>query len=363
MYNTLTQSTYNGKLTSIILLGKIERQKFIMSMQENNWESHLNNLAYEALHECIPEEVNQDGKKRLEEAYSHCGHLTRFHSKTFSMASRFLPAEKQPATNALYAFCRVSDDLVDQWGSEHPEILQAWKNKSLNHFSNQDISLTIQSDPSQHYLIDTTEYNEDLVALAWADTCHNFNIPCKYAEQLIDGVALDFQKNRYESFDELAGYCYGVACTVGLMAMHIIGYESPDAIPYAIRLGIALQLTNILRDIGEDWRMGRLYLPQQELEAFGITEEHIDNGIVDQRWQDFMKFQIKRARKLYAESKPGIKILDPQGRFAITAAAQLYEGILDDIEAHEYQVFTRRAHLSNAAKLRRLPAIWYQAKF
>jgi phytoene synthase len=184
----------------------------------------------------------------------------------------------------------------------------------------------------------------------------------RYAEQLIAGVARDVTVHRYGSFEDLAAYCYGVASTVGLMAMHIIGYAGKDAIPYAVKLGVALQLTNILRDVGEDWRSGRLYLPQDELAAYALAEDDIAAGVVDGRWRAFMRFQIDRTRKLYAEALPGIGLLDPDGRFAIGAAAGLYRGILDDIEAHDYDVFSRRAHVSTAGKLAKLPGIWWRSK-
>jgi phytoene synthase len=119
-----------------------------------------------------------------------------------------------------------------------------------------------------------------------------------------------------------------------------------------------LQLTNILRDVGEDWRAGRLYLPQQELAEYGLAEADIAAGRIDDRWRSFMRFQIGRTRQLYAEAMPGIALLDSDGRFAIAAAADLYRRILDDIEIHDYDVFTRRAHLSAWDKLRRLPGIW-----
>ena len=147
------------------------------------------------------------------------------------------------------------------------------------------------------------------------------------------------------------------------MTMHIVGYSSKEAIPYAVKLGVALQLTNILRDVAEDWQKGRLYLPQEELAAFGLTEVDIQNGRVDERWRAFMRFQISRARQLYAEALPGIKMLGKSGRFAIGAAAELYQGILDDIEANNYDVFSRRAYVSDWNKLTRLPGIWWRTRF
>ncbi len=146
------------------------------------------------------------------------------------------------------------------------------------------------------------------------------------------------------------------------MSMHIIGFFTEEAIEYAVKLGVALQLTNILRDINEDWERGRLYLPQEELDRFGLTENDIDRGIVTDRWREFMKFQIARARRLYAEAWPGIAMLNPDGRLAIAAAADLYRAILNDIEAHDYNVFNRRAHLTKWEKLRRLPGLWWRVQ-
>ncbi|MCD6519240.1 MAG: phytoene/squalene synthase family protein [Anaerolineae bacterium] len=202
----------------------------------------------------------------------------------------------------------------------------------------------------------------DPVALAWVDTMLRYRIPVGYAEQLIDGVAQDLRISSYRTFEELAAYCYGVASTVGLMPMHIIGFSGEEAIPYAVKLGVALQLTNILRDVGEDWRMGRLYLPREELAAYGLCERDVAEGRADQRWRRFMRFQIARNRQLYREAWPGIAFLHPEERFAIAAAAKLYMAILDDIEAHGGDVFHRRAHLSAWGKFRRLPGIWWQVK-
>jgi phytoene synthase len=198
--------------------------------------------------------------------------------------------------------------------------------------------------------------------LAWADTRATYSIPQRYAEQLLDGVASDLTKTRYANFTELTNYCYNVASTVGLMAMHIIGYESDEAIPYAVKLGVALQLTNILRDVAEDWENGRLYLLQDELTTFSLTEADIKAGIVDDRWREFMKFQITRIRQLYTDALPGITLLNKNGRFAIAAAAELYQAILNDIENHDYDIFSRRAYITKWEKLRRLPGIFIRSQ-
>jgi len=203
---------------------------------------------------------------------------------------------------------------------------------------------------------------DDFVAIAWDHSSRHFCIPWRYAEQLIDGVAADLNKTRYNSFTDLASYCYGVACTVGLMSMHIVGFNSDEAILYAIRLGVALQLTNILRDVGEDWKLGRIYLPQDELSAFGIQELDIEKGEVNDNWREFMHCQIDRVRNLYQSALPGISLLDPDGRFAIGAAAELYQAILTGIEKNDYDVFNKRASVGKIEKLRRLPGIWWRTR-
>lgn len=321
-----------------------------MTTNSLHWENNLISLALEAQASHVPEGYQPlDDPFRvapalLDQAYQYCAGLTRFHSRTFFMASGLLPEPKRKAVRALYAFCRVSDDLVDRPEGETRSRLEAWR---LSAF-------------------DTHPGGEDAVALAWADTRQRFQIPRRYAEQLIDGVAQDLQLSgvqpRYQTFSELATYCYGVACTVGLMSMHIIGYASQDAIPYAVRLGVALQVTNILRDVGEDWRIDRVYLPQEELESFGLSEADLARGQVTPAWRQFMRFQIERARGLYTEALLGVALLDPDGRFAIRAAAELYQAILEDIETHDYDVFSRRASISLWGKLRRLPGIYWRSR-
>jgi 15-cis-phytoene synthase len=305
-----------------------------------SWEHQLLALAFEGLEGHILAEPVPAEAGTLDLAYRHCEAVTAEHSRTFFLASALLPAEKRRAVRALYAFCRISDDLVDRAEPNALGRLMAWQERSL----------------SSH------PYEDDLAALAWADTRARYRIPRRYAEQLIEGVSLDIVQNRYESFEELSAYCYGVASTVGLMAMHIIGFEGRQAVPFALKLGVALQLTNILRDVGEDWRAGRVYLPQKELAEFGLGDEDLSCGRVDARWQAFMRFQIERNRQLYREAAPGISLLEPDGRFAITAAADLYQAILDDIEAHQYDVFTRRAHIRTWGKMRRLPRIWWRSR-
>jgi len=303
------------------------------------WEYPLLTQAHIAIEAHTPLEPLNVSQDILDAAFQRSESITRQHSRTFYLAGKLLPRPERRAAHALYSFCLTCDDLVDDASASPKADLEIWRWRSLNAHPNPD----------------------DQIALAWADTRARYNIPRQYAEQLIAGVARDLTTQRYSTFSELSEYCYGVASTVGLMIMHIIGYKDNIAIPYAIKLGVALQLTNILRDVAEDWQMGRLYLPQDELTAFDLTEADIAAGQIDHRWRAFMRFQIARARRLYTEAMPGIALLSQKGRFAIAAAAELYQGILDDIEANDYDVFSRRAHLTTGQKLKRLPGIGWRA--
>ncbi len=313
-----------------------------MATNTHAWEMPLLALAQDAWHSLthVQAAQSQQNADLLNHAYAECEVITADHSRSFHLASGFLPADKRRATRALYAFCRVTDDLIDRPVGDPVAMLARWRHVSLEHEPPPD----------------------DPVAIAWADTRLRYAIPRRYAEQLLDGVARDLRQQRYVTFDELATYCYGVASTVGLMAMHIVGFSGKEAIPYAIKLGVALQVTNILRDVAADFANGRIYLPLDELQDFGITQQDLERGRLNDNWRAFMRFQIARNRQLYEESWPGIAMLDADGRFAIAAASVLYGGILDDIEAHDYDVFTRRAHVSTARKLARLPGIWWRAR-
>jgi phytoene synthase len=144
--------------------------------------------------------------------------------------------------------------------------------------------------------------------------------------------------------------------------MYIVGFKTNAAVSHAIKLGVALQMTNILRDVGEDYRNGRLYLPREELVFYGIREEDIAAGRLTENWRQFMKFQIDRTRQLYTESWQGVKLLEREGQLAIGAASVFYQGILDEIERNDYDVFTRRATVGLAGKLRRIPVLWLKIK-
>lgn len=311
-----------------------------MSTTGGAWEHTLLAMAQQGLeNETLPEPMDEHSAE-LQQAYRACDDIANQHSHTFYMASRPLPEPKRKAVRSLYAFCRITDDLIDRSNGDLAEGLATWRQCAM-----------AWPPPC-----------DDPVAVAWGDTRARYRIPTRYAEQLVQGVASDLQKKRYETFDELAVYCYGVASTVGLMSMHIVGFSGRAAIPYAVKLGVAMQLTNILRDVREDWEVGRVYLPQAELREFGLSDKDIEAGRNTQRWQEFMRFQVQRNKELYREATPGLAYLHSGGRFAIGAAAELYRAILTDIERHDYDVFSRRAHVSTAGKMRRLPGIWLRTR-
>ena len=295
------------------------------------WEHELLNLALEGL-----EGGPCDAQRELAQGYALAEAVTRRNSKSFYLASGLLPSHKRRAVRVLYAFCRATDDIVDEGGADAAGRMHHWRLRAL-----------APQPPS-----------DDPILVAWHDVRTRYAIPAAYVKHLIDGIALDMTQTRYETFNELARYCYGVASTVGLKSMHIIGYRDRSAIPYAIKLGVALQLTNILRDIGEDLQRGRIYLPQEDLRRFSYSERDLEQGIINDRFRALMTFQISRTRALYAEAWAGIRLLAPDGRLAIAAAADLYRAILGEIERNDYDVFNCRAHLSAAHKLMRLPSLW-----
>ena len=307
-----------------------------------NWENQLLALAGNVSHpQTRPFFSYWAGDVSLRQAYKQAEKITAEHSKSFYFASGLLPEEKRSAVRALYAFCRTVDDIVDESSDEERESrLDYWR-----------------------AMVESASFAEkDLIAVAWADTLTRYHIPRHYALQLIDGVARDLIQARYQTFDELATYCYGVASTVGLMSMFIVGFASSEAVPYAIKLGVALQMTNILRDVGEDYGNGRLYLPREELAFYGVQETDIAQGRLTDNWRQLMKFQIERTRQLYAESWSGVKMLEREGQLAIGAASVFYQGILDEIEKNDFDVFTRRASLNTFAKVSRIPSLWWKVK-
>jgi len=288
----------------------------------------------------------------LQKAYSHCRSITRTHAKTFYMATRFLPNHKQRSIFAIYGLCRYLDDLVDEaedlihnhqiTKDEVDERLELFKQNLINSYNGFE-----QFDP---------------ILIAFSDTLKKFNISLELPLLLLEGVKMDLTKNRYESFDELYDYSYKVASVVGLMTSEIFGYSDKKALDYAVDLGIAMQLTNILRDIGEDLNRNRIYLPEDELEEFGISTQNLAKRKKTPEFIELMKFQIERARRYYAEADKGVPLLDRDSRLPVMLARENYSRILDKIEENDFKVFHQRAYLNSTEKFSIIPKVVYNLK-
>ncbi|GHO43407.1 hypothetical protein KSX_15700 [Ktedonospora formicarum] len=200
--------------------------------------------------------------------------------------------------------------------------------------------------------------DDNTIMRAWSDMLECYPIPLQPALELLDGVTMDLEKQRYQNFDELRLYCYRVAGTVGLLTSAIFGYTDASALTYAADLGIALQLTNIMRDVGEDLRRNRIYLPLDELEHFGYSEEDLRRGVINDPFRDLIHFQMRRTDEYFTKGRRGIELLSTDCQFSVRLSGLLYQRILDCICANGYNVFTKRASVPLQTKLMTASACW-----
>jgi phytoene synthase len=256
--------------------------------------------------------------------YRQAALATERGTRSFYFATRFFPDEVARAAYAVYWFCRYTDDLVDEC-----ETVEQGR-RDLEEWSVALSAALSQGRP------------EHPVLAVFADTVAAYRIPHEFPLDLIEGMRMDLNGARYGTFPELRQFCYRVASVVGLMMSHVIGFE-PGALDYAIDLGIAMQLTNILRDIGEDLDRGRIYLPRDEMARFGYGESGLLRRERTPAFRRLMQFQVGRARDYYDRAMPGVALLHPQGRFAVKVAGDVYSAILDRIEKSDYDVFETRA--------------------
>jgi phytoene synthase len=269
----------------------------------------------------------------LEEGYKRAEQITKAYAKTFYFASHFLPRKERPAAYAVYAFCRISDETVDS------EL-------------NSNIEENLRSLETQLKEVYAQAHLKDDLLLAFRDTVEQYHIPKDYFDELLAGMRMDLRNKAYEHFYELYKYCYRVAGVVGLMMLKILSPRKSGAEKYAESLGIAMQLTNILRDIKEDYQRGRIYLPADELRRFKVSEEDLLQEKADDNFKQLMKFQIERARKYYKESIPGIKMLKGfRSRLVVCCMKNIYSRILHVIERNKYDVFKQRARVGLAEKI------------
>lgn len=283
----------------------------------------------------------------IDAGYRSAQAVTRQHARSFSFASMVLPGARRRAAFALYAFCRRLDDLVDGGTAESlPERLAAARETVSQLYSGRAHAL-----PRGEGAASRSPWPGDELA-AFADAIARFHIPQQPLQDLISGMETDLVKTRYATFDELDLYCYRVAGTVGLLMTPVLGYSDERALQPAVELGKAMQLTNILRDIGEDLGRGRIYLPADELRRFGVSEHALLEGSVDDRFVALMRFQIGRARQTFERGAAGVPYLTGFGaQRMVRLMGALYSGILRAIEDQAYDVFSERAHVTATRKL------------
>jgi len=291
----------------------------------------------------------------LEKAYKYCEAITKKHAKSFYFAAKFLPRRKQKAVYPIYAFCRTVDDEIDETAeinqSEAVLAVQNRENKLKNIYEKSEVDEQESTNDGQNFIL-----------TAWRDILKTYKIPQNLPLELIRGVLMDTENKRYETFDGLYVYCYRVASTVGLMSSEILGYSDEKALEYAEAMGIGMQLTNILRDVKEDASMGRIYLPQEDLRRFDVSERQIFAGKMSGNFAEMMKFQVCRARDFYRKGEKGIALLEKDSRFTVLLASRIYAKILDEIERQNYDVFKKRAHTTKSQKIIAIPKIWREAR-
>lgn len=268
-----------------------------------------------------------------EQGFRAAAIITRKFAKTFYFASLFLPKCKRNASFSVYAICRASDESVDN-------------------STTLDTTQRLEKIEESIHSVYRGNDQKNSLWIAFKETVKEYGIPEQYFSELVEGMRMDLEKSRYANMEELYGYCYKVASVVGLIMLKILGSRDQLARQYAVDLGIAMQLTNILRDIKEDFSRGRVYLPQDELKRFGVTETDIAKEKTDANFRELLRFKISQARQYYAFSSPGIKLLKgARTRLVVMVMSELYSGILTSIEKSDYNVFSRRAHLNNIQKI------------
>ena len=270
----------------------------------------------------------------LDESYSYCKSLTRRTAGNFYFSFLTLPRKLLRDMCVLYAYMRVSDDIGDD---EHAAIddrkqqLSQWKAESQS-------------------ALEGGEYSHPVFP-ALVDLVARHKIPSEHLLAVLDGIQMDLENRSFETFEDLQDYCYHVAGAVGLCCIHIWGFHDSRAIECAIDCGLAFQLTNILRDLGEDAKIPRVYLPQEDLLRFELTADDIARHCGDPRFVELMRFEVERARSYYKQAEKLFDYIDPPGRPILSAMMRIYGGLLNEIERRDYDVFLRRVRIPTWRKL------------
>lgn len=267
----------------------------------------------------------------LAQSYAHCRLVARRRAKNFYYSFLLLSPEQRRAMCAIYAFMRYCDDLSDEPGASR-EALERWR---------------VALDDAL-----AGRYNGHPSLPAFHDTVRRYRIPHEYFVAMIQGVMSDLEPRRIQTYSDLWLYCWQVASSVGLTTIHVFGFNSPVALPLAEACGVAFQLTNILRDVREDLDRGRVYLPAEDLERFGVRIADLEAGKPTPQFLELMHFEAARARAGYEESRPLLELVHPGSRRSLWALIEIYSSLLAKIEASNYDVLSRRIALSTSEKLR-----------
>ena len=283
----------------------------------------------------------------LKASYEECKRLNSLHGKTYYLATLLLPVEKRPYVHALYGFARYADEIVDDLAStlspqEKADALRSWSSGVLT-----DLKAGTSTDH---------------IGRALVDTARKFDIPHQHFVDFLHSMEMDLTVTEYQTYDDLLEYVYGSAAVIGLEMVPILGYSDQRAYEAAKKLGIAFQLANFIRDVGEDLERGRVYLPLQELAQFGVSRADLEARIATTEIKAALKFQIARVRKLEESSRTGIAMLGAPSQPCIETARILYCGIVDAVEEIDYEVFTKRATVSMSRRLRVAVPAYYRAR-
>ncbi len=281
--------------------------------------------------------AGRDGAS-LDADYERCARITRRSRSSFYYAFILLPPQRRRALHAVYAFCRFIDDIADDESIREPALLlRRWR---------EELDRVYAGVPTR------------AVSRALADSARRFAIPRELFEEIIAGVEMDLSRKRYQTFAELRPYCYRVASALGLICIEIFGYRNPSAKLYAENLGLALQLTNILRDVREDAARGRIYLPLEDLARFNVSEDEILGGVYSSNFVSLMDFEAKRAQELYAAAQAALAAEDRSTLLTAEAMRLIYAALLERIIKSNYRVLDRRHRLSAPHKLYLVGRAW-----
>ncbi len=284
---------------------------------------------------------------QLRDSYERCRELNARHGRTYYLATLLLPPAKRPYVHALYGFARYADEIVDDLAStltqpQKADLLRSWGDRFFA-----DVRRGRSDDP---------------VCRAVVDTVLRWDIPVEHVEAFLHSMAMDLTVTEYATYDDLHEYVYGSAAVIGLQMVPILEPTQTAAYEHAKDLGVAFQLANFVRDVGEDLERGRVYLPLEELARYGVTRADLERRVVTPEVRAALEFQIARVRRLEEASRVGIAMLHPSSQPCVEAARILYCGIVDAVEDIDYQVFTRRATVPASRRLAVALPAWRRAR-